>query len=43
MSEQDSHYQLAGFVEMDDAYFEASGQEIDGRGTNKAKVAIYLS
>jgi transposase-like protein len=43
MSERDFHYQLAGFVEMDDAYFGAPCPETDGRGTNKAKVAIALS
>jgi transposase-like protein len=43
MSERDSYYQLAGFVEMDDAYFGAPSPKTDGRGTNKAKVTIVLS
>jgi len=43
MSERDAKYQLAGFVEMDDAYFGASDPKTDGRGTTKAKVAIALS
>jgi transposase-like protein len=43
MSERDDNYHLAGFVEMDDAYFGAPRQKTDGRGTTKAKVAIALS
>ena len=43
MSERDAQYQLAGFVEMDDAYFGAPRPNTDGRGTTKAKVAIALS
>jgi transposase-like protein len=43
MSERDASYQLAGFVEMDDAYFGAPRPKTDGRGTTKAKVAIALS
>jgi transposase-like protein len=43
MSERDANYQLAGFVEMDDAYFGAPRKGTDGRGTTKAKVAIALS
>ena len=43
MSERDSNYQLAGFVEMDDAYFGAPRPNTDGRGTTKSKVAIALS
>lgn len=43
MSERDANYQLAGFVEMDDAYFGAPRAGTDGRGSTKAKVAIALS
>ncbi len=43
MSERDANYQLAGFVEMDDAYFGGPRPNTDGRGTTKAKVAIALS
>lgn len=43
MSERDADYKLAGFVEMDDAYFGAPQPNTDGRGTSKAKVAIALS
>ena len=43
MSERDANYQLAGFVEMDDAYFGAPRPGTDGRGSTKAKVAIALS
>jgi len=43
MHERDANYQLAGFVEMDDAYFGAPEPNTDGRGTTKAKVAIALS
>ncbi|NSW90275.1 MAG: IS1595 family transposase [Firmicutes bacterium] len=42
MSERDAQYQLAGFVEMDDAYFGAPRPNTDGRGTTKAKVAIAI-
>lgn len=43
MKERDTKYQLAGFVEMDDAYFGAPRPGTDGRGTTKTKVAIALS
>jgi hypothetical protein len=43
MSERDANYKLAGFIEMDDAYFGAPRPNTDGRGTTKAKVAIALS
>lgn len=43
MSDRDADYQLAGFVEMDDAYFGAPRPGTDGRGSTKAKVAIALS
>ena len=43
MAERDANYQLAGFVEMDDAYFGAPRPDTDGRGTTKPKVVIALS
>jgi len=44
MRDRDSQYQLAGLVELDDAYFgapEEGGKR--GRGTSKAKVMVGLS
>ena len=42
MQERDAHYKLYGMVEMDEAYFGAPQAGADGRGTNRAKVAIAL-
>ena len=43
MSQRDAGYQLAGIVEMDDAFFGAPSPGPDGRGTTKAAVAVALS
>lgn len=43
MSERDAGYQLAGIVEMDDAYFGAPSPGTDGRGTTKTGVAVTLA
>jgi len=42
MLQRDKEYQLSNFVEMDDAFFGASGGK-RGRGTCKAKVLVQLS
>lgn len=42
MQQRDTEYQLSNFVEMDDAFFGASGGK-RGRGTCKAKVIVQLS
>jgi transposase-like protein len=44
MGDRDAHYQLAGLVEVDDAYFggpKSGGKR--GRGTEKAKVLVAVS
>lgn len=43
MSEKDSHYKLAGLVEMDEAYFGGPKNGNRGRGTKKTKALIELS
>ena len=43
MSQRDSGYQLAGIVEIDDAYFGAPRPGTYGRGTTKTAVAVALS
>ncbi|MHB1954399.1 MAG: IS1595 family transposase [Sulfobacillus sp.] len=43
MSQRDAGYQLAGIVEMDDAYFGAPRPGTDGRGTTKTAVAVSLA
>lgn len=43
MSERDANYQLAGIVEMDDAYFGSPRPGTDGRGTTKTKVVVSLA
>lgn len=43
MSQRDAGYQLAGIVEMDDAYFGAPKPGTDGRGTTKTAVAVALA
>jgi hypothetical protein len=41
MGERDTHYTLAGIVELDDAYFDAPTEgDKHGRGTNQAKVLV---
>lgn len=44
MADRDSNYQLAGLIELDDAYFGGPGTGGKrGRGTSKAKVMIGVS
>jgi transposase-like protein len=44
MAERDSHYTLAGIVELDDTFFERPGKGGKrGRGTTKTKVIVALS
>jgi transposase-like protein len=42
MQLRESHYQLFNIVEMDDAFFGASGGK-QGRGTSKTKVVVQIS